>query len=417
MTTTLLDQLSGFLREHCPCDVLIPCEIGEKRPMFPYRDESWTWEKFTAFCESAPMQTDWAIALRDICVIDIDCPDAARTLERLFPVLSEVPCERTARGFHYFFRRTPLADAQGFYDGAAQMIESVDFKSVAATGTAGILVTSPSTGKEWLRPLWSVPLINIPDNLLAHVARPSRPVRLPKDGPLPSPPMDVDGGRTSPKNSNERDGAEAASHDSAADLPESKKPRLADAAVAPAVTKPPDEQVLVTFEADHVTTDESGPPSLLVTGARLALVQQMDFCAALLSGRWSVAAAAEEQPTTLRLPCKRRDFIELLSLLESGSFTSERPPTDLLLARVEQLADMLGAPARTKNFLLERATFWADLYRIDPHWWFFSQREQALMLGTSPAASDAQLIAITHDMAQVCGVALCAWAPCQLSPC
>ena len=38
---------------------------------------------------------------------------------------------------------------------------------------------------------------------------------------------------------------------------------------------------------------------------------------------------------------------------------------------------MLGAPKRTQHPLLERQTFWADLYQVCPDWWLESSEEQA----------------------------------------
>lgn len=59
---------------------------------------------------------------------------------------------------------------------------------------------------------------------------------------------------------------------------------------------------------------------------------------------------------------------------------------------------MLGAPRRETCLLLERATFWADLWRLSPDMWRNSKDEQALMLGTAPEESDDTLVGITHDV-------------------
>ena len=44
-----LQSLEQWLRTQYPCDVLIPCPIGEKRPRFRYGgggSDAWTWDKF-----------------------------------------------------------------------------------------------------------------------------------------------------------------------------------------------------------------------------------------------------------------------------------------------------------------------------------------------------------------------------------
>ena len=144
MASTELEVLTQFLRTAHPRDVLIPCAVGDKRPYYPYK-LGWTWEDYEAviaseaFCSRA--QTfDWAIILQDLCVVDCDSPEAAEDLEGRFPLLREAPCAKTRKGLHYYFKRSPLADAGSYYDcsGYAQIVTNVDFKSVTKTGTGGI---------------------------------------------------------------------------------------------------------------------------------------------------------------------------------------------------------------------------------------------------------------------------------------
>lgn len=94
--------LSDWLRANHPSDVLIPCGAGDKRPYYPYRD-GWTWSNFDEFIASEAFTSrahkfDWAIILRSLAVIDCDSKEAATSLQRLFPVLLEVPCARTKKG-------------------------------------------------------------------------------------------------------------------------------------------------------------------------------------------------------------------------------------------------------------------------------------------------------------------------------
>ena len=71
-------------------DVLIPCASGEKRPAFEYKDGLWSWGHFDELVMREPgapqepvqgtkdlPQVDWAIVLRDLCVIDCDTPEVS----------------------------------------------------------------------------------------------------------------------------------------------------------------------------------------------------------------------------------------------------------------------------------------------------------------------------------------------------
>ena len=302
-----------------------------------------------------------------------------------------------------FFRRSALANSEGYYDGCAQVHLSVyhaapyiptsssltwphmappktpqqvlkdcDFKSVTRTGTGGIIVVSPSTDKDWVRAPWDVALTEISDALLKAVARP----------------------------------AEAYSSSAGAAAEELSGPagcaeEPLGTACAPATVAAPAgadadaDAVLLSFEGN-----DDG--DLVLSGARAGLVRKMDYVSALLSGRWRVESTKNDMPT-LQMPCQRAVFEEILCLLEKGEISNERPPTVELLHAIEQTVDMLGAPKRTQHPLLERATFWADLYQVCPDWWLESSEEQARMLGCSGADSDAALERITDELAQCLG--------------
>jgi hypothetical protein len=104
--------------------------------------------------------------------VDVDDKDTCAALEAHFPVLTSVPCEQTTKGRHYYFKRSAKADRYGYFDGRAQVLPGVDFKTTCKSGTSGFIVVSPSQGKAWLRAPWDVPTIEIPDALLYAVARP-----------------------------------------------------------------------------------------------------------------------------------------------------------------------------------------------------------------------------------------------------
>ena len=124
MDAEALTCLHAWLRTNFPHDVLIPCAKGEKRPLFQYKDGAWSVEMLDAFrggSAATRSETDWAIVLHQICVIDVDDPLAAAALEVRFPVLLTAPCETSRRGKHYFFRRSSLADELGYWDSCGQV--------------------------------------------------------------------------------------------------------------------------------------------------------------------------------------------------------------------------------------------------------------------------------------------------------
>ena len=176
--TREIETLEETLALLAPNDVMMPiARGGAKHPMFPHRDSRWTREMFRAFVVSRVSggvsgAFDVCVLLKDLVVIDVDSVAVADALEAEFPILNDVPTEATRRGRHYWFRRSAVCDERGYYDGAAQVREKVDFKTRTATGTAGVIVVAPSTGKRWLRHLVEENLIEIPVDLLDAVAVP-----------------------------------------------------------------------------------------------------------------------------------------------------------------------------------------------------------------------------------------------------
>lgn len=171
-----LASLESYLREHFPRDVLIPCIKGEKRPSRKFSGNRWTWFDYDRLSTFVVDNSDWAITLHDLCVVDVDSLEQVADLEARFPVLRTVPAVRTRKGMHYYFRRSALADESGYLDGAAQREKGIDFKTVTSTGTGGILVVPPSPNKTWLRAPFgegAVDITPIPDDLLAAVALPT----------------------------------------------------------------------------------------------------------------------------------------------------------------------------------------------------------------------------------------------------
>jgi hypothetical protein len=202
-----VDRLEAFLTVHAPANTLMPAK--GKTPAAVHRFGSWSWDRWRSLrrlqSSSSSNSSDgsssdgsgsdgsssggdkgsvgksWTgdvcLLLQDLCVIDVDCRDAEARLEASFgPMLACAPKERTARGAHYWFRRSALCDSDGYYNARSEIIPGVDLKTRCRTGTSGILVVAPSTNKTWVtdREPWSdgIRLDPIPDELLMAVARP-----------------------------------------------------------------------------------------------------------------------------------------------------------------------------------------------------------------------------------------------------
>lgn len=175
--------LFEWLTENFPDDVPMPSLPGTKRPMYSHASakkgsssssKPWTWDDVDFFLQyqSHKQSYDIGILLRDLCVVDIDSEQLCQDFEARFPVLTKAPCESTTKGRHYYFKRSYKADKHGYYDGRAQVVHGIDFKTVCKSGTSGYVVTAPSQGKSWLRAPWDTDIQPIPDDLLAAVSRP-----------------------------------------------------------------------------------------------------------------------------------------------------------------------------------------------------------------------------------------------------
>ncbi|KXZ42432.1 hypothetical protein GPECTOR_147g16 [Gonium pectorale] len=163
----LLSRLILWLKADFPRDVVMPM-TSRKEPCFAHKGGAWTWLRLDECLPSmmrcpksltqvreatlAQQQQHVGILLRELCVLDFDDEATALSYESLFLELREAPCETTCKGRHYFFRRPAFTDSKGFYDGARQTADEVDFKSVCATGTSGTIVVAPSDGKSWDSP-------------------------------------------------------------------------------------------------------------------------------------------------------------------------------------------------------------------------------------------------------------------------
>ena len=166
--------LSNWLITNFPSDIMMPVARNTKSPMFRHRNNEWSWEMYDKFVEDNKYEVyDVCVVLQNLCVIDVDSKQQADHLEARFPCLKNTACEETARGRHYWFVRSPIADKLGYYDGAAQRIKGIDFKTVCKNGTGGIILVAPSINKTWVREPWNTHVDIIPFALLDAIAVPS----------------------------------------------------------------------------------------------------------------------------------------------------------------------------------------------------------------------------------------------------
>eukprot|EP00798_Chlamydomonas_sp_ICE-L_P025510 gene25510-11163_t len=138
----VFSDTAEFLRTHLFSDVLMPAI--DKKPKFQHKDNVWEWGDHDTFVSKHKNHMDAGVLLRQLCVVDVDNEKLVKHLEEIFPILNHVPTEITRAGRHYWFLRSALAEEEEYYDGPAQRIPRVDFKSVAATGTSGFVVIAPN---------------------------------------------------------------------------------------------------------------------------------------------------------------------------------------------------------------------------------------------------------------------------------
>lgn len=171
-------KLEEFLMQHAPADVLMPA-VG-KAPKMRHSGGAWSWALWRSHLDQLTSNRgdkSVCVLLQSLCVIDVDSEEQALELESRFgDVLDGVPTERTARGRHYWFRRSELCDSEEYFDIRSPRQKGIDFKTRCQNGTSGVIIVAPSPEKSWTRAPWDigVKLRPIPDDLLHHVSRPKR---------------------------------------------------------------------------------------------------------------------------------------------------------------------------------------------------------------------------------------------------
>ena len=317
-----------WLRRAHPTDVLMPCPKGTKRPMFGHKCGTWTWDRLAAYrTPSAPSKgkrpvqeaDDYCVVLRELCVLDIDDPQLVRLYEARFPVLldKDVPCVQTAKGRHYWFRRPVIADTHGYYDGRAQREKGVDFKSVCRTGTGGIIMVPPSTGKSWIRH---------PSSL---------------DPKVPEMPADL------------LDAVAVATH------------AIVDATLSFCPPGSPLIAVTLTLakgDGDRVTLALEPMEREVVEYRGLRWFAAMDYFEPFLSGE------IIEGTDVWNVPTGRAAFDDLVRVLDFLPLGG--PPTRARVGALLGAADILGlSPHLVRAIVGGALREAADLYDLDPDWW------------------------------------------------
>ena len=175
------EKLYRYLIKNHPEDILMPVNAKTKAPLNKHTNNQWSWAKFRKAINQTLRESsdiNVGILVKSLLVIDIDDESLVDDWELKYPVLKQVPMEKTRKGRHYFFARTAYCDDLGLFDKAdafadpvsKEPISKVDLKTVASTGTGGLVVVSPSKNKSWIRPIWEAPLLSVPKDMAESLA-------------------------------------------------------------------------------------------------------------------------------------------------------------------------------------------------------------------------------------------------------
>ena len=155
-----VDDLVRWLQMHHPDNVVMPLRPRSKAPVFPHKDGQWNWDRACEYIdENLEDGQPIGILMRSLIGIDIDDHQMTYEWEDRFPELQRCPKETTKHGAHYILARSPVLDDLAITDVAGGLKAArgdaghlpVDLKTVASTGTAGVLCVAPSANKAWVR--------------------------------------------------------------------------------------------------------------------------------------------------------------------------------------------------------------------------------------------------------------------------
>ena len=180
----IVRRTEAFLREHYSECVLMPtknndpfaanCPGASKQPGQPHvgRTAEQLWSAWDVHGRANHDRGLLILLRAGLIVIDVDDMDLVDVLEGVCPELTETATQATAKGRHYFFRRTPECDRAEVCDQARTLaydngeVIPLDIKSRCSTGTGGVISVVPSPGKRWLRTLYDFPPLDLPEAML-----------------------------------------------------------------------------------------------------------------------------------------------------------------------------------------------------------------------------------------------------------
>ena len=178
-----LKQLSTWLQQTRPANILMPLLADKKQPMFKHKDGKWSWHAYAEhdMQPHAPV----GILLQDLICLDFDTCEMYTAFKRDHPQWFHGPPieESTKKGCHVIWARTRECDELELHDGARCLDPDcvaehlldchgqvpIDIKTKTSTGTAGVLVVAPSDGKKWIHAPWENPLQAVPDGLVRWI--------------------------------------------------------------------------------------------------------------------------------------------------------------------------------------------------------------------------------------------------------
>ena len=188
MQHATLQHLQTFLTATHPGAVLIPTKSGGKLPMFAHKKKDghpqYDAAKFLATGSSQCQHGCGIILPQSIIVVDVDDHELAAKMVANFPEFAETVTCATAKGFHFYFSRTPRCKLT---DGARRAGTDlpIDIKTQTRTGTDGIISIPPIPSKRWVRePGGEHCILPIPDEFVAYFTDAIKTLK------QPSPPTD-----------------------------------------------------------------------------------------------------------------------------------------------------------------------------------------------------------------------------------
>jgi P4 family phage/plasmid primase-like protien len=180
-----ITKMEHWLQTTCPDCILIPAykSDGEKakQPIISHKDktteELWSeWhEKWRHRVMSNDLSDVLIILRAGLIVIDVDDASLATELEDRFVSMRTTAIQKTRKGRHYFFQRSPACEELPLYDKSQGLVDAegrtlpIDIKTVCSTKTGGLISIYPSRNKEWLRAPYDYPPIVLPEDIFEWI--------------------------------------------------------------------------------------------------------------------------------------------------------------------------------------------------------------------------------------------------------